>query len=252
MSRARLWQIGLIGGAVIALEILCRAGIINRLTMIPPSQMVIALGEIAVEKSWFWPDVSYTLINIASAVAISVIGGFLIGLIVHALPRLRRALDPIFTSYYAVPTFILYPLLIVFFGIGPLSLIVMGALFGIVAMIVATVVALDRIPRVLLKVARVARLDPLRTTLLLKLPAAAPHLMTGLRLAVAYSIIGIIAGEFILATAGIGRRVALAYNNFDNATMYALLVLILAFAAGINELLSALEQSLHKRWYRPT
>ena len=89
MSRARLWQIGLILGAALALEFLCRVGIIDRLTMIPPSQMLVALGVIAVEQSWFWPDVSYTLINIASAVAISLVGGFLIGLIVHALPRLR-------------------------------------------------------------------------------------------------------------------------------------------------------------------
>ena len=102
----------------------------------------------------------------------------------------------------------------------------------------------------LLKVARVSRLGPIRTALLMKLPAAAPHLMTGLRLAVAYSIIGIIAGEFILATAGIGRRVALAYNDFDNPTMYALLVLILGFAAGLNALLGALEQAVHRRWYR--
>ena len=85
---------------------------------------------------------------------------------------------------------------------------------------------------------------------LMKLPAASPHLMTGLRLAVAYSVIGIIAGEFILATEGIGRRVALAYNNFDNKTMYALLVLILAFAIGINAVLGALEHALHRRWYR--
>ena len=223
---------------------------IDSFTMIPPSQMVVSLVQVAMTKAWFWPDLSFTLINIASAVAISVVGGFLIGLVVHALPRLRRALEPIMTSYYSVPTFVLYPLLIVFCGIGPLSLIVMGALFGIVAMIVATLTALDRIPRVLMKVARVSRLGPVRSTLLMKLPAAAPHLMTGLRLAVAYSIIGIIAGEFILSTSGIGRRVALSYENFDNRTMYALLILILGFAAGSNALLGAFEQALHRRWYR--
>jgi NitT/TauT family transport system permease protein len=250
MIRVRLMQIALMVGGVAALEVLCRMGVINSFTMIPPSQMVVALAKLPVTASWFWPDVSYTLINIGSAVAISVVGGFLIGLAVHALPRLRSVADPIFTSYYAVPTFILYPLLIVFFGIGPLSLIVMGALFGIVAMVVATIGAIDRIPLVLLNVARVSRLGPMQTALLMKLPAAAPHLMTGLRLAVAYSIIGIIAGEFILATAGIGRRVALAYNSFDNPTMYALLVLILCFAAGLNGLLGALEQAVHRRWYR--
>jgi NitT/TauT family transport system permease protein len=250
MTRVRLWQWGLVGAAIAALELLCRTGVIDSFTMIAPSQMVLALFEAAAHQTWFWPDVSFTLFNIAATVAISVVAGFLIGLAVHAMPRLRRMLDPIFTSYYAVPTFILYPLIIVFCGIGPLSLIVMGALFGIVAMIVATLGALDRIPRVMLKVAQVSRLDPVRATLLLKLPAAAPHLVTGLRLAVAYSIIGIIAGEFILSTAGIGRRVALSYNNFDNATMYGLLVLILGFAASVNALLSAFEHALHRRWYR--
>jgi NitT/TauT family transport system permease protein len=245
-----LIQLGIVGVALAALELLCGAGIIDRFTMIPPSEMVLALAHVAATAPWFWSDVSYTLGNLAAAIGLSVLGGFLIGLAVHAIPRLRRVLDPIFTSYYAVPTFVLYPLLIVFFGIGPASLIVLGALFGIVAMIVATVTAIDRIPRVLLKVARVARLGPVRTALLMKLPAASPHLVTGLRLAVAYSVIGIIAGEFILSTQGIGRRVALAYNNFDNQTMYGLLVLILAFAIGINAVLGALEQALHRRWYR--
>jgi NitT/TauT family transport system permease protein len=250
MTRVRVLQLAVVGAVVIIVELLCRLGIVNRFTMIPPSEMVLALGHVIGTAPWFWPDVSYTLGNLAAAIALSVIGGFLVGLLVHAIPRLRRVLDPIFTSYYSVPTFVLYPLLIVFFGIGPTSLVVLGALFGIVAMIVATMTAIDRIPRVLLKVARVSRLGPIRTALLMKLPAASPHLMTGLRLAVAYSVIGIIAGEFILSTEGIGRRVALAYNNFDNQTMYALLVLILAFVIVVNAALGAFEQALHRRWYR--
>jgi len=250
MTRVRILQLACIGAVILVVELLSRFGVINRFTMIPPSEMVLALAHVITTAPWFWSDVSYTLGNLAAAIALSVIGGFLIGLAVHAVPRLRRVLDPIFTSYYSVPTFVLYPLLIVVFGIGPTSLIVLGALFGIVAMIVATVTAIDRIPRVLLKVARVSRLGAVRTALLMKLPAASPHLMTGLRLAVAYSVIGIIAGEFILSTEGISRRVALAYNNFDNQTMYALLVLILGFAIAVNAMLGAFEQALHRRWYR--
>jgi NitT/TauT family transport system permease protein len=233
-SRVRILQLAVVCGSVAVLELLRRIGVVNRFTMIPPSEMMLALAHLAATAPWFWIDVSYTLGNLAAATGLSVVGGFLIGVLVHAVARRRRMLDPIFTSYYAVPTFVLYPLLIVFFGIGPMSLIVLGALFGIVAMIVATLTAIDRVPRVLLKTARVARLGPLRTALLMKLPAAAPHLMTGLRLAVAYSVIGTIAGEFILSTEGIGRRVALAYNDFDNQTMYALLVLILAFVIVVN------------------
>lgn len=249
MTRARWLQIIIVFGAVAVLEALCRFNVVNRFTIIAPSEMLVALGRLAARASWFWPDVAYTLVNLLAAVMISVVGGFFLGLLVHALPRLRRVLDPLFTSYYAVPTFVLYPLVIVVFGIGPLSLIVMGALFGIVAMIVTTVTAIDRIPPVLIKFGRISRLDPIRATLLLKLPAAAPHLMTGIRLAVAYCVIGIIASEFILATAGIGRRVALAYNDFDNQTMYALLVLILGFSVAVNALLGIAERTLHRRWY---
>ena len=184
MVRVRMLQLGLVCAAIAALELLCRVGIIDRFTMIPPSEMAGALTRVIATAPWFWPDVTYTLGNLAAAIGLSVLGGFLIGVVVHAIPRLRRVLDPIFTSYYAVPTFVLYPLLIVVFGIGPTSLIVLGALFGIVAMIVATVTAIDRVPRALLKVARVSRLGAVRTALLMKLPAASPHLMTGLRLAV--------------------------------------------------------------------
>jgi NitT/TauT family transport system permease protein len=218
--------------------------------MIPPSEMVVSLVRLVGTADWFWPDVTYTLRNIIVATGMSVVGGFLAGLAVHALPRLRRVLDPLFSSYYSVPTFVLYPLLIVVFGIGPLSLIVMGAMFGIVAMIVATLNAIDRVPRVLLKVAKVARMGSVSTSLRLKLPAAAPHLFTGLKLAVAYSVIGVVAGEFILATEGIGRRIAYAYNNFDNATMYGMLVLILMLVAAANSLLQGWERRLHRRWYR--
>jgi NitT/TauT family transport system permease protein len=250
MTRARWLQIIIVFGALAALEALCRFDAIDRFTIIPPSEMLVALGRLAAQASWFWPDVGYTLVNLLAAVMMSVVGGFLFGLPVHALPRLRRVLDPLLTSYYAVPTFVLYPLVIVVFHIGPLSLIVMGALFGIVAMIVTTVAAFDRIPPVLTKFGRISRLGPIRATLLVKLPAAAPHLMTGVRLAVAYCVIGIIASEFILATAGIGRRVAVAYNDFDNQTMYALLVLILGFSVAVNALLGVAERALHRRWYQ--
>lgn len=250
MTRARWLQITIVFGALATLEALCRFNAVDRFTIIAPSEMLVSLLRLAARSSWFWPDVSYTLVNLLAAVTISIVGGSFLGLVVHAVPRLRRVLDPLFTSYYAVPTFVLYPLVIVVFGIGPLSLIVMGALFGIVAMIVATITAIDRTPPVLMKLSRISRLDPIRATLLLKLPAAAPHLVTGIRLAVAYCVIGIIASEFILATAGIGRRVALAYNNFDNQTMYALLVLILGFTVAVNALLGVAEQALHRRWYR--
>jgi NitT/TauT family transport system permease protein len=250
MRYVGLWRLLIVVAAVAAVELLCRIGIIDSFTMIPPSQMVLALFQMVQRADWFWPDARFTFQNVAVAILLSVVLGLAVGLFLHAIPRLRAVFDPLLASYYSVPTFVFYPLLIVIFGIGPTSLIVMGSMFGIVAMISATLVAIDRIPRVYEKVARVARMRPLQTVLRIKLPAAAPHLFTGLKLAVAYAVIGVIAGEFILSTAGLGRRLSLSYNEFDNRTMYGLILLILVVVSLLNGGLQAWEAHLYRRWYR--
>ena len=252
VSRASLIRAAIVLALVAALEALCRAGIVGRLTMIPPSEMVLALIAIILHADWFWTDFTYTVRNLTAAAIASILLGYVLGLLIHALPRVRRALEPVLLSYYSVPTFVFYPLLIVMFGIGPLSLIALGTIFAVVAMLLATLTAIDRIPQGLFKVACITRLTPLQTLLHVKLPAAAPHLFTGVKLAVIYSVIGVIAGEFIVSTAGIGRRIAYAYNDFDNRTMYGMLLLVISLVVVLNAVLQGLEQRLHRRWVRRT
>ena len=77
--------------------------------------------------------------------------------------------------------------------------------------------------------------------------AAAPYLFTGVKLAVAYAFIGVIAGEFILAPRGIGYSIAFAYDNFDNRQMYALMLFILVLVTLINTALQICEGRLMAR-----
>jgi len=193
-------------------------------------------------------DIAFTLVNTLAAIALSVVLGFWLGAAMHALPRLRRAFEPLLAAYYAVPVFIFYPLLIVAFGVGRTALIVMGAMFGVVAMIVNTMTGLDRVPSVIARTASVMRMGAIRRLVMLRLPAASPHLVTGVKLAVAYSVIGIVAGEFILATAGIGKRIAFGYQDFDNRTMYGMLLLLLLAVMAVNGALSTWERRLHLRF----
>ena len=231
----------------VLLELLCRTGVIGGVTMIPPSEMVAALVDI-LRSGRFNSDIAFTCFNTISATALAIVAGFVLGAALHALPRLRRAVDPLLSAYYAVPTFVFYPLLIVVFGAGRTALIVIGAMFGIVAMIINTVLGLDHVPQAVGRTGHILKLDGLRRLVLIRLPAAAPHLVSGVKLAVAYSVIGIVAGEFILATLGIGKRVRFAYDNFDNRTMYGLLLLLLIAVALVNGCLSAWEKHLHRRF----
>ncbi|MGE5097681.1 MAG: ABC transporter permease [Betaproteobacteria bacterium] len=231
---------------VALLEALCRSGLISRHTMIPPTEMAVALAQL-IAAGTIRADATVTLRNVAAAFAASVVGGFVLGVAIHALPRLRRVLEPLFASYYAVPTFVFYPVLLAVFGMNDMPIIVIGTLFGIVAMIVATLNGLDRIPRALLKTARVLRMSRISAALRIQLPAIAPHLFTGVKLAIAYSFIGVIAAEFILSDRGLGYAISYAYNNFENRKMYALMLLIIVIVSVVNAVFRAWELRLARR-----
>ncbi len=229
------------------LELLCRTGVIPRLTMVPPSEMATQLWR-GLASGEYGGDIAFTFANIGFAVAISVVLGAALGVGIHAAPRLRRVLDPLLASYYSVPTFVFYPLLIVMLGLTRWPLVAIGAMFGIVAMILNTINGLDRIPRVMIKAGRVFRLSPWATVWRIKLPAAAPSLFTGVKLAVTYSVIGVIAGEFILSVAGLGRQIKFAYDNLDNPAMYALLLFVLSATVIVYFVVHGWERRVHRRW----
>lgn len=241
-----LTRIAVIAGAILALEILCRLKIINPLTLIPPSEMASALWEL-IASGQITADITQTFSTVAIAFVLSVTVGFLLGAIVHALPRVRRAIDPLLATYYSIPFFVFYPLLIALFGLNTVPLIAIGFVFATAAMVISTLNGLDRVPRVMLKTARILRLSPARSVVSVTLPSAAPYLFTGLKLALAYSFIGVIAGEFILSGGGLGFSIAYAYNNFDNQTMYALMMFVLVIVTIINSVLHVWEQRMLKR-----
>jgi NitT/TauT family transport system permease protein len=240
MTRVGRIRLVVIVTAVGALEVACRTGLIDRRIVVPPYEMVTSLAGILASGA-INGDIVQTLGIIAVAVAVSVVLGFVFGVLIHALPRVREALDPLFATYYAVPIFIFYPVLVAIFGLSLIPILLIGIATAIVAMIMATLNGLDRVPRVLTKVARVHRMGKLSTALRLQLPAAAPYLFTGVKLSVSYGFIAVVASEFILAPAGLGRDIADAYADFNNPRMYALMLFLLVIATFINMVLHAFD-----------
>ena len=214
-------------------EALCRFGVIDRFALIPPSEILWHLGGILLSAQ-MWPAIGKTLSNVAIACIAAVAVGVVLGTLVHGWRALRETLDPLFAAYYAIPVYAFYPLFIVIFGLGDVPQILIGFMLGLVAVIVNTINGLDRVPRALIKTARMHRLGPLATALQVSLPYAAPYIFTGIKLAVAYSFIGVIGAELIMSRTGLGYEIGFAYNNFDNAVMYPLIVLVLAIATSVN------------------
>jgi NitT/TauT family transport system permease protein len=246
MTRAGRIRLALIVGALLFLEAGCRFGYVSRHAIIPPTAMAAGAWQ-ALGSDEMRGQILLTLATVAQSIVLSIAVGFAIGTALHRLPRVRRALDPLLAGYYAVPTFVFYPVFIVLFGLNRWPLVAIGFVFAVVAVIINTLDGLSRVPRALLRTAQVMKLTPFQTLAHVILPAAAPWLFTGVKFAVVYSFIGVIAGEFVLSGAGIGFAVAFAYNSFDNRTMYGLILILFVIVGGINMSLWSWEQRLYAR-----
>ena len=243
MSRMRLYQFAVVAGFILLLEALCLAGVIDKITMPPPHIIVRDFVRLILTGRYFG-EIGKSLANVLLAFASSYVFGVVAGTILHSYKTARDILDPLFATYYAIPVFAFYPLFIVMFGLGDGPQLLIGFLLAVVAVIVTTLNGLDRVPPVLKKTARVNRLSAVQTALRVTLPFCTPYLLTAAKLALAYAFIGVIGSEFIMARAGMGYEISYDYTNFDNATMYPLILLILLLSIAANSLLSFWERVL--------
>jgi NitT/TauT family transport system permease protein len=246
MKRAGIIRTVVILVAVGALELLCRTGVISGFVMPAPSTVVTSTVKI-LASGRFAADIWVTLRNVSISIVAAMVSGVIVGTVLHRLPTARRILDPLFATYYAIPVYAFYPLLMVIFGLGDLPQIAVGFLLALMAVIINTLNGLDRVPPVLVKVARMHRLSGWAMERKVRLPFAAPYVFTGFKLCVAYSFVGVIGAEFITSSRGIGYEISYAYNNFDNQVMYPLIFLILAIVTVINMSLYAWERRLLAR-----
>ena len=231
---------------VASLELLCRSHVIPPLTLPPPSLIALGLWG-ALSHGTFNAAIIKTLTNVGLAIALAVIVGTIAGAALHRARTLRTLLEPLFSTYYAIPIYAFYPLFIVLFGLGDAPQVTIGFMLAVVSMIVSTLAGLDSVPPVLAKTARVLQLGPITTVRTVTLPYAAPYLFTGVKLAIAYAFIGVIGAEFIMSNTGLGYEIRFAYDNLDNNVMYPLILLILLIAVVVNMSLDHWERVLRTR-----
>jgi NitT/TauT family transport system permease protein len=246
VSKVALYRTLAVAIPVALLELACRLGWIGHRTLPPPSE--VAAGLFAILRSGrMTGEILETFKDVVIAFAASVAAGVAGGVLVHRLPPVRRLLEPLFSTYYAVPIWGFYPLLLVMFGLGDTAEVLIGFMLAVIAVITSILAGLDSVPRVLVKTARVLRLGPIRTAWQVTLPYAAPELFTGIKLAVAYSLIGVLGAEFIMGQDGLGYEIRFAYDNLDNAVMYPLILLVLLVSAAVNMTLDAWDRALRAR-----
>jgi NitT/TauT family transport system permease protein len=182
---------------------------------------------------------------------IGVTGGILGGYALGRSPRLARIFEPYVMAFYGVPKIALAPLFIIWFGIGIWSKIALAAIMVFFLVFYNVYTGVRAVDREQINLALVMGANQRQLTYHVYFPAAAPYVILGMRMAVPYSVIGVIVGEFTSSTQGLGLFIHEASSTYDPAGVFAGIVILLAFVIVANTLASRLERRF-LRWKTPS
>jgi NitT/TauT family transport system permease protein len=195
----------------------------------------------------FWPHVYSTLQAFALAYLIAIFGGLLIGLILGSNRLLAEIAEPMLIALYAVPKVTLYPIVLLFFGLGLGASVAFGALNGTVPVMIFTMNAVRNIKPVYIKTARVLRLGSARLMGTVMIPAALPEIFTGMRIGFSLALIGTLISEMFGSKLGLGNILMRAIGLNQVELIMGVTLLLVIFAAAANTVLLIIEGRLRSR-----
>jgi NitT/TauT family transport system permease protein len=195
----------------------------------------------------FAANLATTAVELGYALLIAYGIGIAVGLWMGA-HRLSGAVgEPILVALYSLPKIVLYPVVLLVFGLGISGKVAFGALHGILPVALLTMGAIRAIPPVYLRAARTLHLSPWQTIATVLLPAALPEVFTGLRIGFTVTLLGVLLGEMFASKQGLGFMIMNAEQILQGEEMMSVAIVLFAFAALANALLLWIEHRLHRR-----
>lgn len=204
--------------------------------------LVVLLGS-----DRFWPHAAETGLAFLYSLAIAAGGGMTIGLVLGLHRLSGQVAEPILISIYSLPKVTLYPVILLLFGLGLSAKVAFGALHGIIPITIFTMAAVRTVSPVLVKTARIMRLDRWSLVRSVIVPAALPEIVTGLRVGFSLTLLGVLIGEMFASQRGLGFLIMNAIGLHDVTTMLAVTLLLVIVAVAANSALLALDRKMHHR-----
>jgi ABC-type nitrate/sulfonate/bicarbonate transport system permease component len=246
MTNQRLRVIQLRALLVIAIlagwEALARSGLLFR--DVVPSLVDIghALISLLADPAYYF-HLGWTLMEIVAALGLGAVTGLAAGLLLGANRFLGRAFIPFVYYLGSTPKLVFFPVMILFFGVGPASKIALGVLSCFFPVALSTAAGVREIDRVFVRVGRSFRARPRHMISKIYVPALRQPIINGLRLGLGITVIATLLAETKLSNRGLGHLISQAFTAFDMPQMYALLITAFALAIGANALLSRLARN---------
>lgn len=212
-----------------------------------PSRIIIAARWLFAHG--FWEDIRVSAWEFMVGLGLAVLTGVPIGLALGWYGRLRAAFEPFVIALYTTPRVALMPLLILWLGIGiwsKVAVVYLGAVFPIIVTVMAGIGAIDDL---LLRCARAFGASDRQIFRTVALPSSVPFLITGMRLGASRGLVGIVVGELIASTAGVGHMMSRAGATFQIDKVFVGVLVLITVGVSLNIILTALER--HFDAWRP-
>ena len=229
----------------LAWELTTRLEILNPFYFPPFSKILVKAYELFLDGS-IWEHLWFSLTNFAVGFVISVILGVIIGVPMGWYRGVSKTFDPLLSGIYATPLIALLPLIIMMFGLGALSKIIMTILAAVFPILINTMVGIANTDLRLITMARAFGAKDSQVFMKVSIPGSLPYIVAGMRVALGRALVYIVVAEQYGAATGLGYLSSLAAQRFQMAAMFVPIVIIAGLGAGLNELLKMVEKRLDK------
>jgi NitT/TauT family transport system permease protein len=213
-----------------------------------PALVFSELGRIIADGT-LWHHTQATLLEIMGGLALGLSAATMLGYILAKSPLLERLTGPYIVASQSIPAVAIAPLLVIWFGSGQMSKILICTLIVFFPVLINIIVGIRSVEPGLKMLMRSLRASRWQTFAMLEVPAAMPVLLGGLKIGVTLSVIGAVVGEFVGAERGLGYLIQLSKGLFNTPLMFAALISLSAISLMLYLLVSLMEHWLLK-WQR--
>jgi ABC-type nitrate/sulfonate/bicarbonate transport system permease component len=208
-----------------------------------PSAIAVAFWQL-LRSGQLWTALAQSLQPFFVGYGLAIVIGMPLGLVIGRFRTMEAAFGIYVTAGYAMPLVALVPLLILWLGLGFKVKVAVVFLMSVFPIVINTWLGVTAVPKTLIEVGKSFVAPDAVILRRIILPATLPYIMAGVRLAVGRAVVGMVIAEFFTTISGLGAVIINSANNFDTATMFVPILILMVMAVGLNALIGWVEHKV--------
>lgn len=230
-----------------SIEYIVSSGKVSELYLASPTQVISGLKDI-INKHELFSNLLVTLQEFSIGFLSALVSGIVLGVILGTVNVLERFFKPFFSALMAIPKVAIMPMLIVWFGIGLLSKVVMVFLTCFFPVLYNTISGIKQTNENYLKVAKVFEATKLQTTFKILIPSAIPTIFASIRVCVATGIVGALFSEMLASKNGLGHMLNEYSQTYATPKLFAGILIVTLIPVVLIFVIDFLEKKVFLKW----